>query len=432
MARTCATPGCRFRDHHNGPHSFEVHAARFRKAVRRHPRCVVRTLGISKPKPRRRLDARPPNDFQLGIEDVREAIDGQHGVRIRMSKTAFCGHWPEATDVCVGKIVGSSREGRFVAEAIFDGDSEPTLLTSSSLMRVDTHVVWRKPHLTPTALLRKKCETNTKHVNAMGRASEMYETLCSLNLSLKGRIVLTLDGIGTNRVAGENVLDSIAPSERPETLTLEMNADVAFAQRLGLGFGTRVRFTGADSAMAYRTHSLTKTGPPTIENVLMTPRNAVLSDEEKRRVVWLNLDYCGGPPKNNSVDECGAFMQKCLAHLPHLHMITVTVARRNHADLDATFGDYFPTPHGFTVRRTYTDNARVVCKMYLRVPTMTRHVSIPGHWWRGASPAWKTKFFDGIVVASEGALHDVYVPVDDRTYQMRGDAVSAYADDSHS
>ena len=162
---------------------------------------------------------------------------------------------------------------------------------------------------------------------------------------------------------------------------------------------------------------------------MVTPRNRVLTEEEKRRVVWLNLDYCGGPPKNHSVDDCAKFMKSFLTHLPHLYMVTVTIARRNHVQLDDTFGDYFPTPYGFTIQRTYADNARVLCKTYVRDRQLVRHVSIPGSWWCNAPPEWKKATFDGIIVGKEELRYQVYVPVDAAVYQMRGDAVSAYASD---
>lgn len=120
-------------------------------------------------------------------------------------------------------------------------------------------------------------------------------------------------------------------------------------------------------------------------------------------------------------------MTACISHLFYLHMITVTIARRNHADLDETFDDMFPPPYGFVLTRVYTDNRRVLCKMYVRDTNIARHLTIPGRWWCGATDD-KTSY-DGVVVSSSGSMHDVYVPDDDRTYAMRGDAVSTYADD---
>lgn len=426
--RTCGTPGCRFRDGHDGPHSHESHGRRFRKQVWKRPRCVkadrAPATAVKTVQHTIRFEV---NDFQVGIDKVREAIGGQRGVRLHMPKSAFCGHWPDTAQTCTGKLIGPSYEGRFVAEALFDGDAAPTLLTSSSLMLTDTHVFWRKPHMDATALLRDKCATNAKHVHAMARARDMYSILLDLGIDLRDRIVLTLDGIGTNRVSGEDVLASLDACDRPVTLTLEMNPDVALAQRIALGFGPHVRFTGADPTMSFRSRSLKHAGPPTIEDVLVTPCNTVLSEEEKRNVAWLNLDYCGGPPKNHSGD-CVRFMTRCLAHLPRVQMIAVTMARRNHPDLDETFDDYFPVPYGFSVKKTYTDNVRVVCKLYVRDRRVPRHLSIPGHWWRGVE--CKSAIFDGVVVAREGRIHDVYVPVDALEYKMRSDAVAAYADDS--
>ena len=84
---------------------------------------------------------------------------------------------------------------------------------------------------------------------------------------------------------------------------------------------------------------------------MVVTRNRLLSEETKRSVVWLNLDYCGGPPKNHSVASCAAFMHKVLANLPGLSMVTVTMAKRNHANLHDTFDNYF-------LHRTASSSAR--------------------------------------------------------------------------
>ena len=120
-------------------------------------------------------------------------------------------------------------------------------------------------------------------------------------------------------------------------------------------------------------------------------------------------------------------MERVFAHLPALRMMAVTIARRNHPDLDATFEDYVPPPYGFRLRQTFEDNKRVLCKVYVR--DATRHLRIPGTWWRHVTPDDKRRTFDGVVVGQgdDPLTYRVYVPHDDQEYRMRADAVRAYA-----
>lgn len=369
------------------------------------------------------------NDFQLGIDTVREAMKGQCGVRLEVPLDSFNGYWPGYKDVCVGKILGPSYERYYVAEAKLD-DGEIVPLTSSQLMLHNTTAKWRTPHMDAERYLLNKCDDNIKHAHAMDRATEMFELLIASGIDLSKRAILTLDGMGTNRVAGDRALYSLHPSKRPKVWTLEMNANVALAQRVGLGFGSSVRYTGADPSIKCRSSALKRPGPPTLEDVVMFP-NRILSEEEKNKVVWLNLDYCGGPPKNHRVDDCSSFMTALLAHLFYLHMVTITIAFRNHFNLHETFDDIFPPPYGFRLHKVYTDNRRVLCKMYVRDTSIIRHVVIPGNWWKNASPSWKHSSFDGVIVSpkDEEGKHKVYVPEDDDNFSMHSTAVTAYAAD---
>ena len=155
--RTCATPGCHHPYGHDGAHSNEMCARRFRKNVWYHQRRSVPVICKASPRAAAKkswLHVKSTNDFQVGAPLVRTAMAGQCGVRIRMPRSAFCGHWPDAPDVCTGKILGPSHVVRFVAEALFDGETEPALLTSSSLMLQETHVMWRKPDVDASRLRR--------------------------------------------------------------------------------------------------------------------------------------------------------------------------------------------------------------------------------------------------------------------------------------
>jgi hypothetical protein len=368
------------------------------------------------------------NDFQVGIDTVRAAMEYQVGVRVRMSRDAFTGHWLESPEVCSGIIVGPSYEGNFVAEARFDGETLPTFLTSSSLMLHETHARWRSSHIDPKRLHIDKCDAHAKHQNAFARAVQMHEALLDLGVDLSDKVILTLDGSGTNRVAGEVVMQQreIPKKMRPYTITLEMNPNVALAQRVGLGFGDAVQFTGGDASLSTKS-MLVRGGVPTLEHLVLMP-NRILSEPRKKQVVWLNLDYCGGCPKSHSVDTCASFMQAVLGHLPSLEMVTITMAKRNHKDLDATFDDMFPPPYGFRLHTVFTSNPRVICKMYVRVGEVVRHVAIPGSWWESPAPEWKSRTFDGVVMReSRAGWFDVYVAHDDQVYFMNADAVGKYA-----
>jgi len=357
------------------------------------------------------------NDFQVGIEEVREAMKGQVGVRVEMSVAAFNDYWPDADERCKGVITGPSYEGKFVAECKFHGDNGMiTLLTAASLMRLDTKASWRKPNIDAHRYIHNKNANDEKHMNAFKRAEDQWSTLLGLGVPLDDRVVLTLDGHGPNRIAGEQVFRSrnVPPSRRPQTWTLEKDPNVALGQRIALGFGSEVYFTGADPHAKNKAVLLRRPGQLTIEDVIMS-KNNIVSEVDKRRVVWLNLDYCGGPPMSHSIVQCSTFMTAVVARLSNLEMITITIARRNHPNLDETFDEIIPPPYGFRMTKEYCENRRVLCKMYVRVDTMPRRLCVPGTWWVDADPMWRNKRFDAIVVKKEKqeGMYKVYVPLHD-------------------
>jgi hypothetical protein len=79
---------------------------------------------------------------------------------------------------------------------------------------------------------------------------------------------------------------------------------------------------------------LVRGGTPMLEHLILM-RNRILSEEKKKQVVWLNLDYCGGCPKSHSVDICAPFMQSVLGHLPSLQPRVLLPYLRQH------FGKFF-------------------------------------------------------------------------------------------
>lgn len=357
------------------------------------------------------------NDFQMGIKTSRRAMSQQKGVRVRIPRSAFAGYW-KAPKICTGYITGAARTGRFVARARFHNEDGETLLTSSSLMLASTRVKWRPvPATVHTRDVR--LAGAAKHTNAVERARDMMATLVKSGVPLADKKIITLDGIGTNRVGFTRAMDEVGVHSRPEIITCEMDADVALVQTVALGVKSpQVLFTGGDPAI--------RGGKVTVENILTRP-NALLSEEAKRKVVFLNLDYCGGPPNTRNVKACAAQMTRVLDHLPALHMVAYTMARRNHVDLDKRFDSYIPQPYGFELARTYTQNARVLCKLYIRTPRVVRTLRIPGAWWRNVDAEVRKCTYDGVVRRRSGHnTFTVYVPFDDAEYEMRADAVLAY------
>lgn len=363
----------------------------------------------------------PLNDFQMGLETARRAMTEQKGVRVRIPRTAFKGHWRKAPKLCTGYVVGAARTGKFVARARFAGETDETLLTPSALMLAASQSKWR-------AVARFKAVRDarlagaSKHRNAVRRATDMMSALLDAGVPLAGKTVLTLDGIGTNRVGFTAALDARGVTRRPEILTCEMDAAVALAQTVALGVPSeQVLFTGGDPALRGGAHA---TRAVTVEDLITRP-NALLSEDKKKRVVFLNLDYCGGPPAGRDL------MARVVDHLPALRAVAYTVAKRNHPDLARTFDVYIPPPYGFVLARTYTDNAHVLCKLYLRDARVPRALTIPGMWWKHVTAAERKRTYAGAVRRRVGPkTYAVYVPSDDREYVMRTDAVRAYCADA--
>ena len=141
-----------------------------------------------------------------------------------------------------------------MAEALFDGDAEPTPITPSMLMLHETRAWWRKPRVDAKQLLMAKRAAHAKHTNAYQRTVKMCKVLLELPEELgsiglsERKTILTLDGMGTNRLAIDDAMEArgVPAKARPDIVTLEVDADVMAAQRIALGFGDAVRFTKGD------------------------------------------------------------------------------------------------------------------------------------------------------------------------------------------
>ena len=361
------------------------------------------------------------NDFQMGRSLARELLAEQVGVEVDIPLAAINGHWDAPSDRFHATLLRPSHVDPFVAVALCDDGLEIDL-TAPLLMRADVRAGWRPVR----DALRAAAEAGFEHEKNAHATQRAVEIGAAVLRRGKGGpdpaedVWLTLDGNGTNRRGfAEAAAHSGVPP--PRVVTLEMDADVALAQRLL--YGADVLFTGGDASL--RASGLlggSGKGKVGAEHVLL---RGDLPDVDLSRVRLLYLDYCGGP--------FGEADRNCLAdvfsRLPALTGVAVTMSKRQHADLLRTFDRYVPAPWGFREASTFLSNARVVCRLFLRDAEVPRRVAVPGWWWKHCPAGAKRKRFDGVVVGpredGEGVV-DVFFPADDACYGMRVEAVAHY------
>ena len=297
------------------------------------------------------------NDFQQGIKEVRERVLGLIGKRITGDKDhMFTGCWDGPQRVS-GVIKYVLHDGCFVAGVQFDGEDVSTL-NAGSFMLNTTSWDWDDPAARDDDMLIPK---GVKHERSMHRAYCLMITIADRVGfdGLKGKYIIILDGNGENRRAIENALDDIGVPivDRPTVITLELNANVAFANALRFG-REHVRLTSGDFRMQHKRNDVCG-----IERAILLKGHSILSEEEKLNCLGLYLDYCGSPSKLTNFD-------KLYAALPQLVACAVTVAKRqpNNAftcrkrrQLAAPPLDQFALLHTF-------DHDKVFCDMYGRLP----------------------------------------------------------------
>lgn len=369
--RVCGTPGCELPDFHIGP--CTPHVARRVKRVHRVTDGGVPYVSRVDPVQVAKVKG---NRFQLGIAAVRDLMRFQRGVQVQVPISAVSGwwNWPEDSFFC--EILHETHEGAFVAEAICE-DGYPIDLTASMLMLVDTKVQWNPiPPDVVRCIVGDDCTDpcidpwRSEHFHAQARATavvDAYVQLCGF--SRAGDVIVTLDGRGNNRRGMERALEKarVARSDWPRIFTVEMDANVALAQRLL--YGDSVLYTGADAAL--RPWSLGDGATKLKLEHLFLKDNRVLPAAIFPDIRVVYFDYCGGPPGNRHPQRCAATMLSIVKKLPNLQVFAVTISKRQHPNLAATFDKYMPTPPGFQVADTFSDNALVICRMYVRIPERT-------------------------------------------------------------
>lgn len=295
------------------------------------------------------------NDFQHGIEEVRDRVASLIGERLTGDKDdMFTGCWAGPQQVS-GVIKYVLNDSCFVAGVQFDGE-DVSKLTAASFMLNTTKWEWKHPSVRDDNL---PVPNGVKHERSMHRAYCLIVAIvASVGVrGLKGKYIFILDGNGENRRAIENALDDlgISISDRPTVITLELNPNIAFANALRFG-RKHVRLTSADFRMQCKKNDVCG-----IERTILLEGHSVLSAEEKDNCIGLYLDYCGSPSKLTAFN-------KLYARLTQLVACAVTVAKRqpNHAfgcskrrKLAEPLIDKFEMLHTF-------DHDKVVCDMYIR------------------------------------------------------------------
>ena len=365
------------------------------------------------------------NQFQLGIEWTRKLMRGQTGVTVTLPMNALNGYWDDPRDEFTAVITKPRHDGHYVAEAMCD-DGVPIDLTSSILLMSGVKADWRAPS---ARMLMHRAESFDlpAHRNSMARA----EVIASLYLarcrpSTKD-VFITLDGNGENREGFGAVLKTFEST--PRILTVEMDADVALAQRLV--YGEDILFSGAQRGFKYRSLFGGGSHVSTLEHLLLRS-NRLITDETRAHVRVLYLDYCGGPVGNQTPEECVGNLERLFARLPRLEVFAVTMSKRHHPNLLDNFSVYVPTPHGFSVVETFVDNPKVVCKVYAR-NAQPRRLLIPGTWWNHCPKGSRKRKFEGTVTAYDGRADRYRVLTvqeegREEYVAMRADAVARFAE----
>ena len=147
------------------------------------------------------------NDFQHGIEEVRDRVASLIGERLTGDKDdMFTGCWAGPQQVS-GVIKYVLNDSCFVAGVQFDGE-DVSKLTAASFMLNTTKWEWKHPSVRDDNL---PVPNGVKHERSMHRAYCLIVAIvASVGVrGLKGKYIFILDGNGENRRAIENALDDL-------------------------------------------------------------------------------------------------------------------------------------------------------------------------------------------------------------------------------
>lgn len=297
------------------------------------------------------------NDFQQGIDELREVMRGRIGSTVVMDKDdAFVAppggaEWGGPQRV-TGTITEVLHHGHFICAARFGDEPCATPLTASSFLLNTTTWGWE------TQTLRdddRAVAVGTKHERSVERARfVMSEAIARIPpRDLRTAIAVTLDGNGENRRGFELALDEagVPLAERPQVITVEMNPVVAFNQALRFG-RENVRFSRGDWRRRHK-----KGVTEGIERLLTEESGALFSSDEKERVRILYFDYCGSPATIK--------YEELYTRLQNLVVCGITVARRQpNPKLPCMMRMRAAAPSGMALAKRF-EHTKVVCDVYV-------------------------------------------------------------------
>jgi DNA-directed RNA polymerase subunit RPC12/RpoP len=299
------------------------------------------------------------NQFQLNADTLEQLLNFQLGLSFSSNTSALACQWRNSNNEFyqfTGIIQTILREGDRVYLTGYCDDGVPFKFPPVFFLDLRTRVKWRKVPQFFYDMWVQELQSSS-HLNSMERASQLIDTYIATNTSSSKDVVLTLDGNGENRYAMTQRLNEVQIGQRPKLYTVEMDPQVALANKLM--FGESIIFAGADPSL--KTKSLL--GDKVLLEHLILKQNALLSDEMKKNVTCMYLDYCGGPPGNQTPDKCKTNLQLVCDQLPKLKYLGMTMSYRKHGkNLKYTIDTLIPS--AFASFKTFTNNKRVLCKLY--------------------------------------------------------------------
>ena len=317
------------------------------------------------------------NDFQQGIDELREEMQSRIGETVVMDKDdAFVAppggaEWGGPQRV-TGIITEVLHHGHFICAARFGDEPRATPLTASSFLLDTTTWGWKTQTLRDDG---RAVAVGAKHERSVERARfVMSEAIARIPpRDLRKAIAVTLDGNGENRRGFELALDEagVPLAERPQVITVEMNPVVAFNQALRFG-PDNVRYSRGDWRRRRK-----RGVPEGIERLLTEESGALFTSDEKERVRILYLDYCGSPATDFKYEEL-------YTRLQNLVVCGITVARRQpNPKLPCMTRMRAAAPSGMALAKRF-EHTKVVCDVYV-APAAKRAAK------RAAKPTKPTK-----------------------------------------
>ena len=247
-------------------------------------------------------------------------------------------------------MIETLSDNTYVA-SVSTADSFTFSLRPVDLVRYDVCAPWKK--LKTYMMTEHNAALIGKEHDASARRMHCFvDTLSGIYTTTSDQIVLSLDGIGSNRETFADKFRDLSTHMIPQFLTYEIDPAVALSQQLL--YGKRVvTYTGAmvKEKFGYGCDGARPSIPSGIE-YLITNRinssgvsNELITTHCCDNVVGLNLDYCGGVLGGLDFEASKRTLVNLLARLPRLVVLCLTFGKRQRPGLKYDFEKYAPVPY---------------------------------------------------------------------------------------